>query len=300
MGSVLNQAFTEADFEVVVVNDSGQPLPEADWQHSERVQIINTNRRERCVARNAGAAIARGKYLHFLDDDDVLLPGALTAFWDLDRDRNGDVIWLYGSYEIVDNDGHVIADFHPGIEGNLFAVFVAGESIPFQVSLLQTKHFHAAGGFDSRPEVLGVEDRDVGRRLALTGLVAHTPVVVAQIRIGEVGSTTNWSTIAESDRWAREKALSAEGAFTRLWDAAASRYLCGRVSRAYLASMVWNLGRGNVCIATSRATAGVAFAGWRVFSPDYWRGLTTRIDELIKARVGRDRQSLVRRGYVRG
>src|SRR5919108_3058002 len=74
--SVLDQDFTQADFEVIVVNDSGQPLPEAGWHHSAQVHIINTNRRERSFARNSGAAIARGDYLGFLDDDDWLLQGA--------------------------------------------------------------------------------------------------------------------------------------------------------------------------------------------------------------------------------
>ena len=50
-----------ADFEVIVVNDSGQPLPDMDWQHCPRVRVIDTNRRERSVARNTGAAIAQGK-----------------------------------------------------------------------------------------------------------------------------------------------------------------------------------------------------------------------------------------------
>src|SRR4030067_3850837 len=83
--SVLDQSFTADDFEVIVVNDSGAPLAEADWQNSERVRTMHTNRRERGVARNTGAAIAKGGYLHFLDDDDVLLPGALQAFWEFDQ-----------------------------------------------------------------------------------------------------------------------------------------------------------------------------------------------------------------------
>jgi len=128
--SVLGQAFSAADFEVIVVNDSGQPMPDTDWQHSERVRVIDTNRRERSVARNTGAAIARGKYLHFLDDDDWLLPGALEAFWRLDKEAN-DASWLYGSYQTVDNDGNLIEEFHPGITGNIFALLVAGEGIPF-------------------------------------------------------------------------------------------------------------------------------------------------------------------------
>lgn len=53
-----------------MVNDSGRSLPYMDWQNSPHVQIIEANQHERSVARNTGAAIARGIYLHFLDDDD--------------------------------------------------------------------------------------------------------------------------------------------------------------------------------------------------------------------------------------
>jgi glycosyltransferase involved in cell wall biosynthesis len=152
--SVLNQSLKDADFEVIVVNDSGQPLPEMDWQHSERVRVIDTQRRERSVARNTGAAIARGKYLHFLDDDDLLLPGALEAFFKLDQ--TSESAWLYGSYQTVDNDGHLVEEFHPGITGNISALLVAGESIPFQASLIRTGEFFLAGAFD--PNLSYAED----------------------------------------------------------------------------------------------------------------------------------------------
>ena len=62
--SVLSQQFHAMTFEVIVVNDSGKALPEMVWQDAYNLQIINTNRRERSVARNVGAAVARGKYLH--------------------------------------------------------------------------------------------------------------------------------------------------------------------------------------------------------------------------------------------
>jgi hypothetical protein len=273
--SLLEQAFSAADFEVIVVNDSGQPMPDTDWRHSERVRVIDTNRRERSVARNTGAAIARGKYLHFLDDDDWLLPGALDTFWALDQ--ASDAVWLYGSYQTVDNAGTLIEEFHPGITGNIFALLVAGEGIPFQVSLLQAKQFYAVGGFDPHPTITGVEDRDLGRRMALTGSVAYTPAIVAKIRIGEQGSTTNWTTLAESDRRGREKVLGAQNAFARLRTSANSSYWRGRVSRAYFASMVWNLQRTNIFTAVSRATAGLAFAGVHTLSADFWRGLRTKI-----------------------
>jgi glycosyltransferase involved in cell wall biosynthesis len=270
---VLDQAFTADDFEVIVVNDSGRALPDMDWQRSERVQVIDTNRHERSVARNTGAAIARGRYLHFLDDDDLLLPGALDAFWTLAQSNAA--AWLYGCYQSVDNGGNLIHEFSPNVGGNIFALLVAGEAIPFQASLLQTERFFAAGAFD--PQITGVEDRDLGRRMALCGTVAGTSAVVARIRVGQQGSTTDWSTLAEGDRWGREKALNERDAWSRLWASANSSYLHGRVSRAYFASMVWNLRHRNVFTATSRLVLGILFAGWHLSSTEYWHGLRSKI-----------------------
>ena len=274
--SVLSQAGAAADCEVIVVNDSGRPLPAADWQQMANVRVLDTQRRERCVARNTGAAVARGKYLHFLDDDDLLLPGALAAFRRLDQ-REPDAVWLYGSYQTVDNSGAVVDVWRPNITGDIFALLVTGEGIPFQTSLVCSRAFHAVGMFDPDPAVVGVEDRDVGRRLAFAGRVAYTPEVVAQIRIGQVGSTTNWATLAAADRWSREKALRMDDATGRLLRSTApSPQMQGRVCRAYLASCAWNLRRRNGFTALSRLSSGLVLAGRGVWLPAFWGGLRVK------------------------
>ncbi len=274
--SVLDQDFAAAEFEVIVVNDSGQPLPEETWQDAPNVRVLTTYCHERCVARNTGAAMARGKYLHFLDDDDVLLPGAMEAFWDLDR-QSDDVVWLYGSYQTVDNSGTLVATWQPGIVGDIFPLVIAGESIPFQASLLLSAAFFQAGMFDPHPSIVGVEDRDVGRRLAFLGDVAYSPALVAAIRIGEQGSTTNWAAIAERDRWGREKALRLADASTQLHRSTPSAYLSGRISRAYFASAAWNLRHRNGFTAMSRTITGLSFIGIHVLSQEFWNGLKTNL-----------------------
>ncbi|MBE7474447.1 MAG: glycosyltransferase [Anaerolineales bacterium] len=275
--SVLDQDFHRAGFEVIVVNDSGQPLPDTDWQHAEQVRVITTYRHERSVARNTGAAIARGKYFHFLDDDDLFLPGALEAFWKLDQ--TSPAAWLYGSYQTIDNDGNLVEEIHPEISGNIFAYLVASEGIPFQVSLLRSTEFFAAGMYD--PNLIGVEDRDLGRRIARLGEVVWMPTIVAQIRIGQVGSTTDWSKLAERDRQGREKALNQPCALSRLQHSAqVDNFLRGRICRAYLASSLWNLQHRNYFIAASRLTSMLAVTGPNILSGAYWRGLRTRIKRL--------------------
>jgi glycosyltransferase involved in cell wall biosynthesis len=271
--SVLGQSLRNESLEVIVVNDSGESLPGASWQLSDRVQILHTNRRERSVARNTGAAIARGKYLHFLDDDDILLPGAMGSFWELDQKSTA--VWLYGGYQTVDNQGDLVAQFFPGLEGNIFSFLVSGESIPLQASLVRSDIFFAAGAFD--PVISGVEDRDLGRRIALLGDIAYAPCLIAQIRIGEQGSTTDWNRLAEDDRWGREKALAAHDAFARLKKSPKTSYWHGRVSRAYFASTVWNLQRMHLMTAIHRVTKGIYFTGNHILYRDYWQGLTDKI-----------------------
>jgi len=274
--SVLDQPFDDDDFEVIVVNDSGGPLAPSAWAASPRVRIAETNRRERSVARNAGAALARGTYLNFLDDDDLLAPGALAAWWELARiDAEAD--WLLGGWRTVDNDGRPCEEFHPPMTGNIFALLVSGEGLPLQASLLRTSRFFDVGGFDPAPELVGVEDRDVGRRMALVSGIAHTPALVAVIRIGAVGSTTDWSIVAEGDRLGREKALAAPGAFPRAWSSAISGYWRGRLGRAYVASAVWNLRRRRVRTAVRRLGSAAIIAQRSALRRGFWHGLRTSV-----------------------
>lgn len=271
--SVLDQRFDEAPIEVVVVNDSGRPLPVESWQDDPRVRVLHTDRRERCIARNTGAAIAGGRFLHFLDDDDVLLPGGMLALWKR-ATALPDAAWVYGSWEVVDNDGRVLVECHPRLNGNIFAPLVAGEGVPLQASLVRRTDFETTGGFD--PVLCGVEDRDLGRRLALAGEAAWTPVVVSRIRMGRAGSTTDWSRLPENDRVGREKVLAADAAFDRLRASASSDYFRGRVARAYAASAAWNLRRRRVAVALDRIGASLAFAGPRLARRGFWTGLWTR------------------------
>jgi glycosyltransferase involved in cell wall biosynthesis len=270
--SVLSQTFDADGFEIIVVNDSGKPLPRADWQRSERVQVIGTNRRERSVARNTGAAIARGRYLHFLDDDDWLFPDAFQHLWALDEDS--DAAWLYGSTQLVDRHDKPIIQLRHGLNGNCFAHVMAGEWIPLQASLIRANTFFAVDGFD--PLISGPEDSDLLRRIALHGDLAETGQLVAYIAMGEDGSTTDYGRHAKLSRWARERTLDSAGVFERFRASAASSYLQGRVLRAYLTSAVWNLQHRCLFTAASRVMFGLAsfvLAGRHALSSGYWRAV---------------------------
>ncbi len=210
-----------------------------------------------------------------------MLPGALQAFWELAENTNA--AWLYGSYQVVDNDYKIIDEFHPDLAGNVSALLLAGEAIPFQASLLRAKEFYRAGEFDVY--FTAAQDRDLGRRISLLGEVAKTPALITQIRVGQIKSSTNWARLPEFDREGREKVLNQPGVFARLWDLSnRSGYLHGRVSRAYLASAVWNLKHKNIFTSFSRLVSLGIFGIPFVFSPEFWEGLRSHVQPLGEIR----------------
>ena len=271
--SVLEQELPAADFEVIVVNDSGRPLPDADWQHCEQVRILNTNRRERSVARNAGAAVAKGRYLHFLDDDDWLSPSALQHLWNLSQSSNAG--WLYGSSQLVDGQGAPILQLHHRLNGNCFVQAMAGEWIPLQASLIESTLFFDVGGFN--PQISGPEDIDLLRRISLRTDVAGVSEIVACIRWRTDGSTTDYDRHPQQSRWARERILDEDGCFQRLRASASDPFWRGRIVRLYLTSLLWNVQRRRLLTAASRAShAAVAslLAGQQALLPDFWRSVS--------------------------
>lgn len=275
VSSVLAQEFTVDDFEIIVVNDTGVPLPKADWQKSDRVQIINTNERERSVARNAGAAIAKGNYLHFLDDDDWLLPGALQTLWTLSKTSTA--AWLYGGTQLVNRRDQPLIQLKHRMKGNCFIQTVAGEWIPLQTSLIRTEAFFAVGGFN--PLIPANEDIDLSRRFALRFDIAGTDTIVGCIGMGQENSTTDRSHAQQYGRWAREPLLNERGVFNRMRHSAHNSYWHGRIVRAYLTSFVWNLQGGKMGVAASRAVLGafgLVLAGHHLISVDFWQAVATR------------------------
>lgn len=74
--SVLSQSFT--DTEVIVVDD-GNDTP-VELPADERVRVLRHEvTRGAAAARNSGIRAARGRYISFLDDDDVYPPGRLAT-----------------------------------------------------------------------------------------------------------------------------------------------------------------------------------------------------------------------------
>ena len=273
--SALDQRLADDDYEIIVVNDSGQSLLEADWQSSSVVKIVETQRRDRCVARNTGAAVATGKYFCFLDDDDWLLPGALQALRMAELETE---VWIYGGVQFVDEQGRHLGELNLGKHGNCLIETVSAVWIPLQASLIQAEAFFTVGGFD--PLIPVNEDLDLCRRLAFIGEFANTKELIATILRGvSWNSSTNTLLGLDLNRQGRDAMLVKRGVMKRLLESAGdSSFYHGRILHTYIGSVLHNIKLGRLWTAISRAIfAGMAIvlSGRYLFKTEYWRALQT-------------------------
>jgi len=278
VNSVLEQSAGSLNLEVIVVNDAGQPLADEPWLLSEQIRVINTNHRERCVSRNTGAAIARGKYLWFLDDDDWLLPGAIETFLRLAAESK-EAAWLYGGIRVVEESGMVLGEENSGLNGDCLAPVLGGAWVPIQSSLVRQDIFFQVGGFD--PHIIGTEDLDLCVRIAAIGRFANaTEKVACLFRGGSWETSTDYLRAPQDVRISRNRLLGEKGISKRIVKSARSNtessYWFGRVVRVYSSSIVFNLRTRRLFTAVSRTLYCVLMlvtAGPGVATSAFWHGV---------------------------
>ena len=81
--SIANQTWD--DFEVIIINDGGIDVTDVIKSSgiAEKINYISLGRNsERSYVRNAGLKLARGKYIAYLDDDDIYYPDHLQTLID--------------------------------------------------------------------------------------------------------------------------------------------------------------------------------------------------------------------------
>ena len=175
LASVQAQMFQ--DWECIIVND-GSPDDTAhvaaEWvKRDVRFRYIEKPNGGLSSARNAGLRHASGDYVHFLDSDDFMLPGAYAAFLE-GFQRHPQAAVVYCGHRVVNKDGKLVATIPPPPEtSDPFHRLLRENTWPPHCVLARRAAVSAAGLFDTG--LRSCEDWDFWLRIAATG-AAFVPV----------------------------------------------------------------------------------------------------------------------------
>jgi len=168
--SLQNQTFRH--WEAIVVNDGstdGSAKIIRHYQASDsRIQQIDQENQGLPGARNAGLAVKKGKFVHFLDADDLLLPNMLQRMVEtLRKDQSIGAVhcgWIYSDARAQDLSWAVFA----GLEEQPFLQLGHGYCPPPHSLLLRSEVLKNVGLFDVT--LKHCHDWDLWLRVARTGI----------------------------------------------------------------------------------------------------------------------------------
>ncbi|WP_394065196.1 glycosyltransferase [Alcaligenes sp. WGS1538] len=182
--SLADQQFR--DFEVIVVNDHGSPVESVlEGLDFPVTYLCLGSNQGLSAARNAGIAVARGRYLCYLDDDDIYLPGHLAALHEAFLAKPDALVYTDVVYvqERLEGDrrvelGRSFPTAHDGFDRDLLFV---RNYIPVNTWAHPRAILDRTGGFDI--SLSAFEDWDMLLRLVSVPLdVAHVEQVTAEVR----------------------------------------------------------------------------------------------------------------------
>lgn len=180
--SVKNQCFRPV--EIVVVDDGSSDNTSdvlSAWTNKNqsetlRVSYFTQSNSGAPAARNFGWKESRGDYIHFLDSDDILLPGCLKM--KLNALVRNNASYAYGYSRIKDEFGHTIGMHGHDITRTAVSAYIIPYSFNTSGPLLRRSVLESLGGWNER--LVGCQEielffrlkKDFGRGVCLP-LVLH-------------------------------------------------------------------------------------------------------------------------------
>lgn len=115
IGACLESIFAQnfKDFEVIVVDDcstdNSVAVVENYLKRGGQLKLLKSKKNfgNPCVPRNKGLNISRGKYIYFMDNDDLLIDNnALEKFYSYAENYDADFVYTY-KFAVSENDGEL-------------------------------------------------------------------------------------------------------------------------------------------------------------------------------------------------
>jgi len=180
--SVLSQSFT--DFEVIVVDDGSSDNTAEVMRGFDDARVIYLRQanKGRSNARNHALSRARGRYIAFLDSDDLYMPGKLAMQVDY-LDTHPGTGMVYTSAHCIDYSGNPLGEnYLASVSGWIYSsiAFFRPVTITLPTVMAKRELFEKTGGFDENMHRF--EDTDMWRRISKLARIDAMPDFTCRLR----------------------------------------------------------------------------------------------------------------------
>lgn len=181
--NALSQSFQ--DFELIIIDNGSKDRSLElikSYIKDPRVKFLECKEAGVSAARNTGIAAAKGKYLAFLDSDDVWYPQKLEKEISF-LEKHPEYIGSYSSVDYIDKNGVLLDKSYGksiGYTGEIYMNLLQGNLIQNPSPILKTEAVKELGAFDTKLSY--GEDWDLFIRLAYKGPFYYHPEALCAYR----------------------------------------------------------------------------------------------------------------------
>lgn len=141
------------NIEIIVVDDSSEIDITSVTGGFEHIRLLkNQENKGPCFSRNRGLEVARGAFINFLDDDDILLPGKLSKQLDVFERSENPKLGVVTCHLTDERSGNPVTIFNR-VEGSIYRTLLSEYAVSGTETLLfKTEFLKKINGFDEKLE----------------------------------------------------------------------------------------------------------------------------------------------------
>ncbi|MEO1429161.1 MAG: glycosyltransferase [Cyanobacteria bacterium J06633_8] len=193
--SVLKQTFT--DFEVLIIDDGSYDniVEWASGVKNPRVRFLSQKNKGVSAARNLGIKKAKGKYIAFLDADDLWEPTKLEKQLQLFK-NNPSLGLVHTAMVVIDEQSKSLGRiFTSNVEGDALEKLLEQNTIVTSSVIVRHSCLQAVGNFDEN--LSSSEDWELWVRIASRYSIAHIKEPLVYYRQHANNTTKNWQMLEQ-------------------------------------------------------------------------------------------------------